>query len=181
VQRITQNNVLLSQSPRGWELSLLADQVVALGRPFYAHPQYEVYDPSVFGRVFLTSSAGRDIAWVGTQNRKQVLCFRGIDKGALRQRVLNPRDPLVVDWAGLGVQEKPVWSYDCADSVAIAVCSNAVVIAEKSRIVALNREDGRLLWSCSVPASPADWGLAVSRDGRVIVVLEDGQILCLGR
>ncbi len=181
VQRITQNNVLLTQSPRGWELSLLADEVVAFGRPFYAHPQYEVYDPSVFGRVFLASASGREIAWVGTQNRKQVLCFEGIDKGALRQRVLNPRDPLVVDWAELRVKEKPVWSYDCADSVAIAVCHNAVVVAQKSKVIALNVEDGHLLWSHSVPASPTDWGLAVSRDGRVIVVLEDGRILCLGR
>ena len=181
VQRITQNNVLLSQSPRGWELSLLADQVVAFGRPFYAHPRYEVFDPSVFGRVFLTSLSGRDIAWVGTQNRKQVLCFEGIDKEALRQRVLNPRDPLVVDWAALGVKTKPVWSYDCADSVAIAVCSDAVVVAEKCKVVALNMEDGRLRWSHPVSSSPADWGLAVSRDGRVIVILEDGRILCLGR
>jgi len=181
VQRITQNNVLLSQSPRGWELSLLADQVVAFGRPFYADPQYEVYDPSVFGRVFLTSLSGRDIAWVGTQDRKQVLCFESIDKEALRQRVLNPRDPLVVDWAELGVKQKPVWSYNCADSVAIAVCSNAVVMAEKSKVVALSMEDGRLLWSHAIPSSPADWGLAVSRDGCVILVLEDGRILCLGR
>jgi len=181
VQRITQNNVLLTHSPRGWELSLLADQVVAFGRPFYAHPQYEVYDPSVFGRVFLTSVPGRDIAWVGTQDRKQVLCFESIDKEALRQRVLNPRDPLVVDWAGLGVKKKPVWSYDCADSVAIAVCSNAVIVAQKSKVVALSMEDGRPLWSYPVPSRPADWGLAVSRDGRVILVLEDGRILCLGR
>jgi len=180
VQRITQNNVLLSQSPRGWELSLLADQVVAFGRPFYAHPQYEVYDPSVFGRVFLTSISGRDIAWVSTQNKKQVLCFEGIDKGALRQRILNPRDPLVVDWAGLGIKKKPMWSYDCADSVAMALCSNAIVVAERSKVVALNMEDGRLLWSHRIPSSPVEWGLAVDRDGCVIVVLEDGRILCFG-
>jgi len=52
VQRITQNNVLLTQAPRGWELSLLGDHVVACGRPFYAHPEYEVYDATVFSRVF---------------------------------------------------------------------------------------------------------------------------------
>ena len=180
VQRITQNNVLLSQSPRGWELSLLADQVVAFGRPLYAHPQYEVYDPSVFSRVFLTSTSGRDIAWVSTQNKRQVLCFEGLDQGALRRRVLNPRDPLVVDWVGLGVKNKPIWSHDCADSVAMAVCDNAVVVAEKSQVVALSREDGHLLWSHRVPSRPVDWGLAVARDGCVIVVLGDGQILCFG-
>lgn len=180
VQRITQNNVLLSQSPRGWELSLLADQVVAFGRPFYAHPRYEVFDPSVFGRVFLTSISGRDIAWVSNQNKKQVLCFDGIDKGSLKQRVLNPRDPLLVDWAGLGIKKKPMWSYDCVDSVAIAVCSNGVVIAERSKVVALNMEDGHLLWSHRISSSPVEWGLAVDRDGRAIVALEDGRILCFG-
>ncbi len=181
VQRITQNNVLLTQSPRGWELSLLADQIVAFGRPFYAHPQYEVYDPSVFNRVFLTSMSGRDIVWISAQNKKQVLCFDGIDRQALRQRVQNPRDPLVVDWAGLGIKNKPIWSYDCADSVATAVCGNAVVVAEESQVVALNLEDGQPLWSHRLPSRPADWGLAVDRDGRVIVVREDGQILCFGQ
>ncbi len=181
VQRITQNNVLLTQSPRGWELSLLADEVVAFGRPFYAHPQYEVYDPSVFGRVFLTSASGRDIAWVSDQGKGQVLCFAGIDKGALRQRVLNPRDPLVVAWAGLGIKDKPLWSYNCPDSVATAVCGNAVVIAEKSQVVALNLEDGKPLWSHRLGSRPADWGLAVDRDGRVLVVLDDGQIVCFGQ
>ncbi len=180
VQRITQNNVLLTQSPRGWELSLLADQVVAFGKPFYAHPQYEVYDLSVFSRVFLSSTSDRDVAWVSTQNKRQVLCFDRIDKATLRERILNPHDPLVVDWAGLGIKDKPVWNYDCADSVATAVCSNAVVVAEKSQVVALDLEDGHPLWSHRLGSRPVDWGLAVDRDGRVIVVLEDGQVLCFG-
>ena len=59
--------------------------------------------------------------------------------------------------------------------------SNAVVVAKKSEIVALNLNDGSVLWSEEVPLAPVSWGLAVDRHGRVIVTLEDGQILCFGQ
>jgi len=45
----------------------------------------------------------------------------------------------------------------------------------------LNLQDGKMLWSQSVPSAPVPWGLAVDRDGRVVVTLEDGQVLCFGR
>ncbi len=170
-----------SQSPRGWELSLLADQVVACGKPFYAHPKYDVFDNTVFNRVFLTSSRGRDIVWVSSQNSKKILCFDNIDRELLRRKMAEPSNRFNVDWKRLGVRDKPLWSYYCKDSVAWAVCSNAVVVAKKSEIVALNLRDGEVLWSEAVPSAPVDWGLAVDRDGRVIVTLEDGQILCFGQ
>ena len=170
-----------SQSPRGWELSLLADQVVACGKPFYAHPKYDVFDNTVFNRVFLTSSGGRGIVWVSSQNSKKVLCFDNIDRELLRRKMAEPSNRFNVDWKRLGVRDKPLWSYYCKDSVAWAVCSNAVVVAKKSEIVALNLRDGEVLWSEAVPSAPVDWGLAVDRDGRVIVTLEDGQILCFGQ
>ena len=182
VQRITQNNVLLTQSPRGWELSLLAGRVVACGRPFYAHPEYEVYDPTVFGRVFLTPKrSGRDIAWVSSQNNRRVLCFDGVDREALSRSMAKPANQFLVDWAKLGVRDKPLWSHDCAASVAIAVCANAVVIAKESKIVALNIGDSSVLWSHPLPAAPVEWGLAIDRKGRSVVTLTDGRILCFGK
>ena len=60
------------------------------------------------------------------------------------------------------------------------MCGNAVVIAEKSRIVALHPQNGSLLWSHPIPSAPVPWGLAVDSDGRAIVTLEDGTILCFG-
>lgn len=181
VQRLTQNNVLFSESPRGWELSLLADRVVACGRPFYAHPKYDVYDPTVFSRVFLASASGRDIVWTTNQKNKQVLCLDPIDRRALSRSMADPRNQFLVDWAKLGVREKPLWSYDCKASLAIAVCSNAVVIAEESKIVALNIKDGSVLWSHSLPAAPVEWGLAIDGDGRAVVTLENGKVLCFGQ
>ena len=81
----------------------------------------------------------------------------------------------------VGIKDKPLWSYDCKESVALAVCRNAVVIANRTEIIALGLKDGEVLWSQSVPTHPVPWGLAVDRNGRIIVTLEDGQVLCFGK
>jgi len=170
-----------SQSPRGWELSLLGNQVAACGKPFYAHPKYDVFDVTVFSKVFLTSSGGRDIVWVSSQNNNRVLCFEHIDRKLLSKNMANPRNRFHVDWSKLGIKEKPLWSYPCKDSVAWAVCSNAVVVAGKAEVVALSLKNGRILWSQPVPSAPVPWGLAIDRNGCTIVALEDGRVLCFGR
>jgi outer membrane protein assembly factor BamB len=169
-----------SQSPRGWELSLLGGQVVACGKPFYAHPKYNVFDTTAFNKIFLASAGGRDVVWVSRQYDKQVLCFERLDRAALRQKMAEPRNRFNLDWKRIGTRDKPLWARDCKDSVAFAVCRNAVLIAGKSEIVALNLKDGTRLWSETLPASPVPWGLAVDRNGRAVVTLEDGQILCFG-
>ena len=178
---LVQNNLVASQTPRGWELSLLGDQVVACGKPFYAHPKYDVFDATVFNKVFLTSSSGRDVVWVSNQNNKKILCFDQIDKKLLRAKMANPGNRFNINWSRLGVKDKPLWDYDCKDSVAMAVSKNAVVVACKTEIVALDLQDGKVLWSQPVPAAPVTWGLAIDCDGRAAVTLEDGQILCFGQ
>ena len=180
LRQLAQNNVFTSQSPRGCELALLADQVVAYGKPFYAHPKYDVFDATVFNKVFLTSSGGQDVAWVSSQRSKKVLSFEHIDRKLLSNKMAEARNRFQVDWTRFGVRDKALWSYDCKSSVAVAVCSNAVVVANKSEITALNLKDGRLLWSKALPSAPVNWGLAVDRHGRVVITLEDGQILCFG-
>ena len=181
VQRITQNNVVMSYAPRGWELSLLADCVVACGKPFYAHPKYDVFDVTVFSKVFLARSGDRQVVWASSQNDQKVMCFEHIDTEQLSRRLADPRNQFQVDWARFGIKAKPLWSYPCKESVAWAVGRNAVVIAKKSEIVALHSEDGEVLWSHALPSAPTKWGLAIDRDGRVVVTLEDGKVLCFGR
>jgi outer membrane protein assembly factor BamB len=167
----------VSQSPRGWELSLLGEQVVACGKPFYAH---NVFDNTVFNKVFLTLNGGRDIAWVSNQNNKKVFCFDGINRPLLRQRMANPGNRFNIDWKKLGIKDKPLWSFNCKESVALAVCNNAVVVANRTEIVALDLKDGEVLWSQPVSSPPVPWGLAVDRNGNVVVSLENGQVLCFG-
>ncbi|UCG55745.1 MAG: PQQ-binding-like beta-propeller repeat protein, partial [Phycisphaerales bacterium] len=170
-----------SRSPRGCELSLLADQVVACGKPFYTDPKLDVFDTTVFDRVFLSEAADRDIVWVTTQKDKNVLCFSRIDRELLARKMSEPGNRFHLDWRRLGVKGEPLWSYNCADSVAVAACRNAAVVAEKTKVVVLDIKDGKVLWSQPIPSSPVTWGLAVDRDGRIIVTLDDGEVLCFGR
>jgi outer membrane protein assembly factor BamB len=93
----------------------------------------------------------------------------------------EPGNRFNLDWKRLGIKDKPLWGRDCKDSAAMAVCPNAVVVAGKSEIVALNLKDGTPLWSQSLSSAPVPWGLAVDCDGRAVVTLEDGQVLCFGR
>ena len=93
----------------------------------------------------------------------------------------QPGNRFNLDWNRIGIKDTPLWNYNCKDSLAMAVCSNTVMVAEKSKIVALNIKDGSVFWSENVALAPVSWGLAVDRDGRVIVTLEDGQILCFGQ
>ena len=86
-----------------------------------------------------------------------------------------------MNWQKLATTGKPLWESACKDSVAFAVCSNAVLIAGTSEVAALNLKNGVKLWSKALPAVPVPWGLAVDRNGRVVVTLEDGQTLCFGR
>jgi len=117
---------------------------------------------------------------VSNQNNKKVLCFDQIDKKLLRAKMVNPGNRFNINWSRLGVKDKPLWEYDCKDSVAMAVCRNAVVVACKSEIVALDLQNGKVIWSKAVPSAPVPWGLAIDREGRTLVSLEDGQVLCLG-
>jgi outer membrane protein assembly factor BamB len=47
-------------------------------------------------------------------------------------------------------------------------------------LVALSLADGRMLWRHELPAAPSGWGLARDKDGRLLVSLQDGRVLCYG-
>ena len=163
------------QSPRGWELYLIGDKIVAGGQPYYRHPKQSVYNIDVSEKILHASNDKRDIIWV---NQKKVICSHHINKQLLNDCVLGQmysgyRAPI---WQNL----KPVWEYNCEGSTALAVCNNAVVVAEKSQIVVLDIQNGKILWSHPLMYSPVPWGLAVGRDGRIIVTLEDGSVRCFG-
>jgi len=160
-----------SISPRGWELFLLGEKVMACGRPFYADPKYDVYDATVFNKMLLASTGNRDITWV---NNRKIMCYPHGPE--------NQYEQFLKGWGQLKIPDlNPLWEYNCDPSVAVAICKNAVVVAKASELVALNLQNGQMLWNQPLPSSPVPWGLAVDRDGRILVTLKGGKIFCFGQ
>jgi outer membrane protein assembly factor BamB len=159
-----------SVRPRGWELYVVGDEVRVAGKPYYSHPKYPVLDASVFNKTLFASVGDYRLAWA---NNAKVMCFAGTqENGAQFQKAL---------WGKAQSKEvKPTWEFDCPKSSAFAVCPNAVIVATPDELAALSLKDGRLLWKQTLPAAPVPWGVAITRDGKVIVTLEGGRVLCFG-
>ena len=195
-----------STSPRGWELFLVGRRVIACGSPFYSHPDIPVYDHTVNKKLLHASTGRHDIVWL---NNSKLLCYEPLDRDALSRCVTDKKIPrhITQAWGKFSIPEKPRWQHDCPGSVAIAVGKDAVVIADGSRVAALELagvvpsadqarnprgpanmrarraevtvQDPKELWSHSLPAAAVPWGMAVDRSGRVILTLVDGQVLCI--
>jgi outer membrane protein assembly factor BamB len=170
----------VSRSPRGWELFLLADQVVACGKPFYAHPAYDVYDNTVFSKVFMSSVRDTAIVWTCEQYEQRVMGLANLDRDDFARKMANPRNQYRVTWPKIAPKAEPRWTFDCRKANAIAVCSNAVVMAAESRLVALDPSTGGVRWERGLPVPAVPWGLAVDHAGRIVVTLTDGRVLCFG-
>jgi len=168
-----------SYSPRGWELFRIGDHVVAGGKPYYSHAKQEVYDITVQNKMLHTSSGKRDILWI---NQKKVACYPPIDKKILNACVSSPQFTGYVAplWGNLDIRSEPYWEYYCEGSQAVAMCKNTVVVAEKTKIVVLDLRNGDVLWSHPLSYSPVPWGMTISRDGKIMVTLDDGSVHCFG-
>jgi len=46
-------------------------------------------------------------------------------------------------------------------------------------IAAIDPKDGKLLWKLALPALPTMFGAAIDREGRILVSLQDGRVICL--
>jgi len=131
-------------------------------------------------KLFHTSAGDFDVIW---QDNAKLACYKALDKEALNQSVTDERTPkhITQAWGQLKITDKPLWQHDLPGSLAIAVGKDALVIADASRVTALALESGDELWSQKLPASPVPWGMAVDADGRVILSLVDGRVVCIGK
>ena len=179
---VVRNNVLSSQSPRGWELYLMGEKVVASGPSFYSDPQWEEYDRTVEVRTLMTLSGDRHVAWV---DKKNVLCYRPVDKDTLTKLVTKRTYAnelhILPQWGTFRLAQKPLWQFACPDSAAVAVTRNSVLVASNNYLTCLDLRSGKQLWSQPLPMAPVPWGIAVDRAGRMIVTLTDGQVICFGK
>jgi len=173
VWRVANNNVPSSESPRGSELYLIEDRIMVGGQPFYAHPKYKVYDPSVLEKTWVGSRGAHDVLWASNGKDSKVACYPRIES----QRT----ERLLTGWGKMRLRGvEPTWESDCRDSTAVALGQNAIVVARGVELAALDLGSGRPLWAHMIPGVAVPWGVALDHGGRVIVSLEGGQIACYG-
>ena len=81
---------------------------------------------------------------------------------------------------------EPAWQLPPARKFnAFVVAPNLLLAAgqegSQAFLTAISLQDGSLLWQEKLPAAPVKGGLACDQQGRVLVSLSDGRILCLAR
>lgn len=158
------------RGPRGHDLFLRADGTVGLSNrlPWYTRPEDAHY-----------------------LDRTEVSTPAGLLELSTSQLRLFPAGTRV------SAQSTPAWTgHSAEDHVAVAVARNAVVLAGTDRrlkegeyapatevhtLAALGLPENKLHWKVSLPVAPVGWGLAIDRDGRVLVALRDGRVLCFGK
>lgn len=82
----------------------------------------------------------------------------------------------------------PRWSVDLPHNVSplgSALTADAALLLtvyqDTAQLTALARSDGKQLWQIDLPMLPVRDGLAVGPDGRIVVALRDGSVVCVGR
>jgi outer membrane protein assembly factor BamB len=98
---------------------------------------------------------------------------------AAKVRAGEPK-PKLPEWA-----DDKTWAGEPITPVAFALAKDQVVVAHQAaaayKVTGFRRADGSKAWTVDLPDQPAMNRLAVDRDGRVIVSLCDGSVVCLGR
>ena len=111
------------------------------------------------------------------------MSFAALDRARLAASVADRSQQswFSYTWGELDLTDiESLWGRDVPGTLAVATCSNAVIIAREAELRAVDLEGGEDLWVQPLPAPPVRWGLAVDRAGRCLVTLEDGRVLCFG-
>lgn len=167
-----------SRTPRGWELFLLGDQVFAAGKPFYAHPDIPVYDPTVTKKTLHASNGQHDILWSDGQ---KLACFPPLPPSSFQRPAHDGKMPqhIIRSWSAFKPAIPPAWIQDCTNSVALALTQNAALIASVDSLKAYRLENGSNAWTQPLNVPPVPWGLAVGPQGQSILSLTNGQVICI--
>jgi hypothetical protein len=184
----TQNVALIgSTAIRGQELYAIGDRVVPGGKPLYGHPDYPVWDPSVFNKMLHTSANGRDVVWL---NSRKILSYKPFSKNVLNKSVAAiPTEPafMIQGWGKLETKQKPQWEYDCNQVTAVVRGKNAILVAGVGNngspaVEAIDIKSGKPFWGWGIQLQgfSVPWGMAVDSECRIVVSLREGRLMCFG-
>jgi len=152
---------------RGRDLYQMGDRVVPSNHVLYA-PHADLDWPTTWAWNVMFARRGGVV--VCQTNKRKATIARAVGS-------FGPSGNPKAAW------EQPV----LAKTLGIVVTPNAAVavgVADVGKpsyeVVAMDVETGKGLWKQQLPGGPVPWGIAVDRDGRVIVTCRDGSVLCYG-
>lgn len=157
---------LWHKAPRGSELFLIGHQVEVIDQMLFSPREYI---PSRYYRKYMLQADAGDIV------------IRGSEKVMMR---LDPKsDP---------AKPTALWQNDYfLETSGVVLTNNAVWVIgsvpdrqDRSRplpaLMMLNPADGSTPFGQQLPAPAAPWGIAIDREGRIIITLTDGSAYCFG-
>ncbi len=94
----------------------------------------------------------------------------------------DPKSPPPGKWTAMGLRGSDTVSLALANNAVVAVCSTPRPRQRRSnwRLVLIRRDTGQLRGQFPLPSEALPGALAIDREGRVLVVLQDGGIVCYG-
>jgi outer membrane protein assembly factor BamB len=183
---------------RGEEIGVLAEHCLVLGGRLRYSSRENIVDPGDF--CALTIKPGKGTGPPATLNTGKVPpAWNGNKVVFVDGRHTVPFCCTIESRKTPPSQGDPRWEPQAlwradwlreSDTNSVAVAGNAVLVvcevpqprqlASRWRLRCLNVEDGRRVWERDLPSAAAMGGLLVDRDGRVIVVMENGSMVCFG-
>lgn len=180
---------------RGEEIGVFRENHVVLGGRLRFSPVENIVNPALFDAHAIKPGKGLGAA-VGLHQGKIPPTWNAqrmaMVDGRLAVPALYDADEIERSLRE-GGRPKPLWvanELQGGDTIAMTVTPNAVLaVCEMPQprnrdslwiVCALNLKDGSMRWKQSLPHPARPGGLSVDRDGRILVVLTDGRVACIG-
>ncbi len=170
------------KAPRGSELFFADGKVQVVDSLMYTPGSYI---PSRYHAKYLLEAASDDVLIQGTEN--SVMRIRLNADGPDKHHELWKKSP-VTHTSGVVLVKNAVIVMGVKNDDAEKIADKGINAkdddeAEPERehlLIALNPDSGETLWQKTLPSAPLSWGIAVDRDGRIVVTLKNGQVICYG-
>ncbi|KPL10708.1 hypothetical protein AMJ85_05340 [candidate division BRC1 bacterium SM23_51] len=189
------------RSNRGEEIAVLNDRYMLLGGRLMFSAVENVINPGHFqlvginprpqSKMFISGKIppawdGDSFVYVnGPQSKIRCCDLEEIERAF--GKAGTPETPVKKRWIADVAEIKDTVSLALARNAVVALCETQFAAGRTAEgpsgwaVMTLDPKDGEVIWQEALPSRPLTAGLLVDRDGQVIVVLENGKVVCFGK
>lgn len=180
------------QKNRGEEIGVIGDRYLIHGGRLQFSVAENVVNPGRFeaqsaSGAMLDLSLGRVTpAWdaglfCAPPNRQDAPAVFETPELMKRLGDKHPRRPRIL-WSADRLEGSRVDAVALAKDGVVAACVSRRPrsLTPQPRVCVLDRDSGDVAWECELPGLPRLNGIAIDRDGRIFVSLEDGRVVAFG-